>query len=77
MLLSSIAECAPPPTMDTPKLVQQDRCDRCSAQALVRVRMPSGSLLDFCGHDYRKHELALLAQDGKVVEVVPAERSAW
>jgi hypothetical protein len=31
-----------------------DRCDRCGAQAYVRVTLPSGELL-FCAHHYRKH----------------------
>lgn len=30
-----------------------DRCDRCSAQALVQVKGVSGELL-FCGHHYNK-----------------------
>lgn len=30
-----------------------DRCDRCSAQALVMVRGVSGEL-SFCGHHYNK-----------------------
>jgi formylmethanofuran dehydrogenase subunit E len=31
-----------------------DRCDRCGAQAYVRVTLPSGELL-FCAHHYREH----------------------
>jgi len=31
-----------------------DRCDRCGAQAYVRVTLPSGELL-FCAHHYRAH----------------------
>ena len=31
-----------------------DRCDRCSAQAYVRVIGKSGSGLLFCGHHYNK-----------------------
>ena len=30
-----------------------DRCDRCSAQALVQIKGVSGELL-FCGHHYNK-----------------------
>ncbi len=31
-----------------------DRCDRCGAQAYVRVVLPGGELL-FCGHHARAH----------------------
>ena len=34
-------------------LTAMDRCDRCSAQALVLVRGMSGELM-FCGHHYNK-----------------------
>ncbi len=33
----------------------QDRCDSCSAEALVWVNGVAGELL-FCGHHYAKHE---------------------
>lgn len=32
-----------------------DRCDRCGAQAYVRVRLSSGGELLFCGHHGRLH----------------------
>jgi hypothetical protein len=35
------------------ELSPSDRCDRCSAEALVRVTGLSGELL-FCGHHYNK-----------------------
>ena len=35
-----------------------DRCDSCSAQALVLVKGVSGELM-FCGHHYAKNEKAL------------------
>ena len=38
----------------TPELTIADRCDRCGAQAYVRVVMPSGQLL-FCAHHAREH----------------------
>jgi hypothetical protein len=31
-----------------------DRCDRCGAQAYVRVTLSGGELL-FCAHHYREH----------------------
>jgi hypothetical protein len=33
-----------------------DRCDRCGAQAYVRVTLTSGSDLLFCAHHYRENE---------------------
>jgi hypothetical protein len=35
-----------------------DRCDRCSAQAFVLVKMVAGELI-FCGHHYTKHQTTL------------------
>lgn len=45
-------------TMEHAALVAEDRCDRCGAQALVRVVLPSGELL-FCRHHYTRHAAAL------------------
>lgn len=42
----------------TAPLTAQDRCDRCGAQAYVRVGLPVGELL-FCAHHARKHAEAL------------------
>jgi hypothetical protein len=36
-----------------------DRCDRCGAQAYVRVLLPSGLELLFCAHHNREHARAL------------------
>lgn len=36
-----------------------DRCDRCGAQAYVRVRLPSGGELLFCAHHGKAHREAL------------------
>ncbi|WP_043346947.1 DUF7455 domain-containing protein [Beutenbergia cavernae] len=38
----------------SPQLTAEDRCDRCGAQAYVRVSLPSGELY-FCAHHGRKH----------------------
>ncbi|MCL2465349.1 MAG: hypothetical protein FWF28_09825 [Micrococcales bacterium] len=48
-------------------LTAADRCDRCGAQAYVRVVLPSGELL-FCAHHAREHaakltSIAALVQD--------------
>jgi len=41
-------------TEPTQPLTAADRCDRCGAQAYVRVVLPVGELL-FCGHHARAH----------------------
>jgi hypothetical protein len=41
-------------TTTTAPLTAADRCDRCGAQAYVRVVLPAGELL-FCGHHAREH----------------------
>ncbi|MBA4608788.1 MULTISPECIES: DUF7455 domain-containing protein [Aeromicrobium] len=46
-------------TAEFPALTATDRCDRCGAQALVRVELPSGTDLVFCGHHARQHETRL------------------
>ena len=42
-----------------PPLTAADRCDRCGAQAYIRVTMASGSELLFCAHHGRAHEAKL------------------
>ena len=49
-------------------LTVADRCDRCGAQAYLRVTMPSGGELLFCAHHARAHQdklqqVALKIQD--------------
>lgn len=41
--------------IDSPALTAADRCDRCGAQAYIRVTLPSGGELLFCAHHVRKH----------------------
>jgi hypothetical protein len=36
-------------------LTADDRCDRCGAQAYLRVHLASGSELLFCAHHGREH----------------------
>lgn len=43
----------------TEPLTAADRCDRCGAQAYLRVTLNSGGELLFCGHHARKHLPAL------------------
>ncbi|MFC3999140.1 hypothetical protein ACFOVU_24695 [Nocardiopsis sediminis] len=40
----------------TQPLTAVDRCDRCGAQAYVRVVLNSGGELLFCAHHMRKHD---------------------
>ena len=42
-------------------LTAEDRCDRCQAQAYLRVTLPSGGELLFCAHHGREHEDAIKA----------------
>lgn len=44
---------APPPTLSN-----ADRCDRCGAQARVRVVLGSGDLM-FCAHHAKAYEVKL------------------
>ena len=53
---------------DNQHLTAADRCDRCGAQAYLRVTMPSGGELLFCAHHARAHQdklqqVALKIQD--------------
>ncbi|MGP7961100.1 DUF7455 domain-containing protein [Sanguibacter sp. A247] len=41
-------------TVTATPLTVADRCDRCGAQAYVRVALPVGELL-FCAHHSREH----------------------
>ncbi len=67
------------PTLSpTAQLTALDRCDRCGAQAYVRVVLVAGGDLLFCGHHFREHEarlrpLALDVQDetGRLTEPAP------
>ena len=55
-------------TMTAPALSTTDRCDRCAAQAYVRVVLPGGVDLLFCGHHWSRHEPVLRAQAVEVVD---------
>ena len=43
-------------TLTAPALDALDRCDRCGAQAYVRVTLGGGGELLFCAHHARQHE---------------------
>lgn len=55
-------------TLTAPALSAVDRCDRCNAQAYVRVVLPNGSDLLFCSHHWNRHEDALRPQAVQVVD---------
>lgn len=49
-------------------LTAEDRCDRCGAQAYLRVELASGGELLFCAHHAREHgekikEIAISVHD--------------
>jgi len=43
----------------TKPLTATDRCDRCGAQAYVRILLPNSGELLFCAHHNRQHAPAL------------------
>ncbi|OUZ08368.1 hypothetical protein BHE97_14250 [Aeromicrobium sp. PE09-221] len=43
-------------TAELSALTAGDRCDRCGAQAYVRVEFTAGAELLFCAHHARQHE---------------------
>ena len=55
-------------TLSAPALSATDRCDRCAAQAYVRVVLIGGADLLFCGHHWSKHEAVLRPQAEAVVD---------
>jgi hypothetical protein len=61
-------------------LTAVDRCDRCGAQAYLRVELAGGGELLFCAHHAREHgerlrEIAVTVHDetGKLVDAPAAE----
>ena len=49
-------------------LTAEDRCDRCGAQAYLRVELQSGGELLFCAHHAREHGEALKAVAANVID---------
>ncbi|HEU5036680.1 MAG TPA: hypothetical protein VFT70_06740 [Nocardioides sp.] len=52
----------------TAALSAADRCDRCGAQAYLRVELQSGGELLFCAHHAREHGDKLRAIAANVVD---------
>jgi hypothetical protein len=48
-------------------LTAEDRCDRCTARALVRAKLKSGELY-FCGHHARETGYTLVLQAVEVYD---------
>lgn len=46
-------------TLSNDTMTASDRCDRCGAQAYVRVMLSAGGELLFCAHHGREHRDAL------------------
>ncbi|PMC75775.1 MULTISPECIES: hypothetical protein [unclassified Brachybacterium] len=55
-------------TLEAPLLSTQDRCDRCGAQAYVKVLLEAGGELMFCAHHARAHEDALRPLAAEVID---------
>ncbi|MEO5744175.1 MAG: hypothetical protein ABIQ53_06240 [Terracoccus sp.] len=51
-----------------PEMTAADRCDRCGAQAYIRVRLVSGGELFFCGHHCREFVPALRDKAVNIVD---------
>jgi ribosomal protein L37E len=67
--------------LTTPQLTAAERCDRCGAQAYVRVLLASGGELLFCAHHGREHaaklrEVAAEIQDETERLTTPAGATA-
>jgi hypothetical protein len=52
----------------TPTLTAADRCDRCGAQAYVRVVLPGGGELLFCAHHYTANATVLGSQAVSIID---------
>lgn len=55
-----------------PALTALDRCDRCGAAASIRVVLPSGGELLFCGHHGRAHQARLTELAAVIHEAQPS-----
>lgn len=53
-------------TLTVEPLSAVDRCDRCGAQAYVRVTLPAGSELLFCAHHGREYAPKLRELDAAI-----------
>ena len=49
-------------------MTASDRCDRCGAQAYVRVVLEVGGDLLFCSHHFNEHADKLRAQAAQIID---------
>jgi ribosomal protein L37E len=55
-------------TLTVEPLTAADRCDRCGAQAYVRVTLSAGSELLFCAHHGREYAPKLRELDAEILD---------
>ncbi len=55
-------------TLTVEPLTAVDRCDRCGAQAYVRVTLQAGSELLFCAHHGREYAPKLRELDAEILD---------
>jgi hypothetical protein len=55
-------------TLAQPELTASDRCDRCGAQAYVRVMLESGGELIFCAHHAREYSPKLRELSAQILD---------
>lgn len=55
-------------TFEAQRLTAHDRCDRCGAQAYVKVILHVGGELLFCAHHARANEAALRDVAAEVID---------
>jgi len=63
-----------PPPETVAQFATDERCDRCSASAKLRVRLAEGGELVFCGHHANKYAEHLVKI---AVEVAVAPEFEW
>lgn len=55
-------------TLANETLTAADRCDRCGAQAYLRVHLSSGGELLFCAHHGREHSNKLREVAARIID---------
>ena len=68
MISRNEAEVTTAVALGSAALTAADRCDRCGAQAYLKVELLSGGELHFCAHHAREHSDALKAVAANVID---------
>ena len=55
-------------TLEAPRMTALDRCDRCGAQAYVKVVLSAGGELSFCAHHARAHKDAFAPVASEIID---------